>query len=259
MHKVVILAGGYGTRFSEETQIIPKPMIEIGDKPILWHLMKYYNSYKYKNFILCLGYKQEYIREYFKNYFYNNSNITINTFFNSYESHSSPKENWNVSLIDTGLNTLTGGRLLRLKEFLKKEKTFMLTYGDGLSTINLDKLLGFHQSHGKIATVSIVPSRDKFGVVEIDDNNMVRSFNEKKVYDRNYRNIGFFVLNSEIFNYLEDDNTILERKPLELLVKEKQLMAYEHDGFFKCMDSLKDKKEFEQLVKENNTPWKIWE
>jgi glucose-1-phosphate cytidylyltransferase len=254
--KVVILTGGAGTRISEETQVIPKPMVEIGKKPILWNLMKHYSYYGHDEFYLALGYKQEKIREYFINYHKNYSDIQINTRHDNYIFYNSALEDWTVNLIDTGQDTMTGGRILRLKNYINE--TFMMTYGDGIGNIDLNALLKFHKSHGKLATVTIIQNKDKFGIMKIKDNGIVTEFNEKKAHDGHYVNIGFFVLEPEVFNYIVNDKTFFEKEPLEKLVQDEQLMAYHHKGFWKNMDTLKDKNEFEQMIQEKNTPWIIW-
>lgn len=255
--KVVILAGGFGTRLSEETDLKPKPMIEIGDKPILWHIMKIYSHFGFNDFIICLGYKGHMIKEYFANYFIHNSDLTIDLGKNHIEVHNSNCEPWKVTLVNTGLNTQTGGRIKRIQEYIKNE-TFMLTYGDGVGNIDLNKLLEFHKTHNKYATVTAVQPSGRFGSLNIDDKDDVLMFEEKPKGDKSWINGGFFVLEPKIFEYIENDNTYWEREPLENLAKENQLVAYKHYGFWKPMDTLRDKRELESLWLSGNAPWKIW-
>lgn len=250
--KTVILCGGLGTRLSEETQIRPKPMVEIGGKPILWHILKTYETQGHNNFILALGYKGDFIKDYFLNYSIRNSDFNINTSSNKLELKTESKEDWNVSLIDTGLNTLTGGRLLRLKGLINE--TFMLTYGDGLCDLDLKKLINFHKSHEKIATVTSVRPSARFGDMKIQEGKVI-SFKEKPQSEEGWINGGYFIFEPEIFNYLEDDQTILERNPLENLAKEGELMAYQHNGFWQCMDTIRDRDFLNQQILNKNTPW----
>ena len=250
--KTVILCGGLGTRLSEETQIRPKPMVEIGGKPILWHILKTYETQGHNNFILALGYKEDFIKDYFLNYSIRNSDFNINTSSNKLELKTESKEDWNVSLIDTGLNTLTGGRLLRLKGLINE--TFMLTYGDGLCDLDLKKLINFHKSHKKIATVTSVRPSARFGDMKIQEGKVI-SFKEKPQSEEGWINGGYFIFEPEIFNYLEDDQTILERNPLENLAKEGELMAYQHNGFWQCMDTIRDRDFLNQQILNKNTPW----
>ncbi len=255
--KVIILCGGLGTRLSEETVNKPKPMVEIGSQPILWHIMKIYDKFGFNEFILPLGYKGEYIKNYFINYKTINSNLKIDLDSGEVSSINNPKENWKVSLIDTGKKTLTGGRLLRLKEYVK-DGTFMMTYGDGVSDINIDDLLNFHKSHGRIATVTAVRPQARFGGLHINENNLVESFVEKPSSNENnesWINGGYFVFNKQVFDYLEDDMTILERSPLENLSKDGQLMSFKHNGFWQCMDTIRDKEFLNQLLTNKNAPW----
>mgnify|MGYP006113165927 CR=1 FL=1 len=255
--KVVILAGGMGTRIQEESYIKPKPLIEIGSKPILWHIMKTYSHYGYKEFIICCGYKGFLIKEYFANFSLHNSDVTIDILKNEIKINKNNNENWKITLVDTGDNTLTGGRILRIKDFVGDQ--FMLTYGDGVSNININKLVDFHNSNKKIATVTTVQPSGRFGVVKIDkDTNLINDFSEKLKGDGSWINGGFFVLNKEIFKYLDDDQTIWERKPLEKLSKEKELIAYKHQDFWYAMDTLRDKIYLENLWNSNKAPWKIW-
>ncbi len=254
--KVVILAGGFGTRLAEETHSIPKPMVEIGGKPILWHIMKIYSTYGFNDFVICLGYKGYVIKEYFANYFLHNSDVTIDIKNNSMEIHNNYSEPWKVTLVDTGLNTMTGGRLKRVAKYLDDE-TFMLTYGDGVGNINIKELIEFHRSHGKLATVTATQPEGRFGALKLE-NNKVTSFAEKMDNKDSWINGGFFVLEPEVINYIKDDNTIWEREPLEKLSKDGELMAYFHNGFWKPMDKLKDKMELEKMWNSGNAPWKIW-
>jgi len=258
--KVVILAGGFGTRLGEETSLKPKPMVEIGDYPIIWHIMKIYSYYGYNDFIICLGYKGYMIKEYFANYFLHNSDVTVDLKTGEIIYHNSYSENWRVTLIDTGLYTMTGGRIRKIKTYIGNE-TFMLTYGDGVSDIDINKLVEFHKNHGKYATVTAVQPPGKFGSLIIDDSsNIVMKFTEKPAGDGSWINGGFFVLEPEIFNYLpEDDNLIWEREPLENLARDGQLVAYKHYGFWKCMDIMRDKKELEEMWNSGKAPWKVWD
>ncbi|MCX7738951.1 MAG: glucose-1-phosphate cytidylyltransferase [Hydrogenothermaceae bacterium] len=254
--KVVILAGGFGTRLSEETDIKPKPMVEIGGKPIIWHIMKIYSYYGFNEFLICLGYKGYLIKEYFANYFLHMSDITINLRSNKMEIHDIKSEPWIVTLVDTGLNTMTGGRIKRVKDYIGNE-TFMLTYGDGVGDINIVKLLEFHKSHGKYATLTAVQPSGRFGALDLEGD-FVKNFQEKPRGDGSWVNGGFFVLEPEIFDYIDGDETIWERDPLEKLAIDGQLVAYKHTGFWKPMDTLRDKRELENLWNSGNAPWKIW-
>jgi glucose-1-phosphate cytidylyltransferase len=256
--KVVILAGGLGTRLSEETTIKPKPMVEIGGMPILWHLMKIYSFYGFNEFIICLGYKGYYIKEFFSNYFLHKSDVTIDLLENKIEVHRNLSEPWKVTLIDTGFNTMTGGRILRIKDFVKNEP-FMVTYGDGVSNLDLKKLLDFHQSKKTIATLTAAMPTGRFGALKIDNNNTVTEFTEKPSGDGSWVNAGFFVLEPQIFNYLENDSTIFEKNPLESLTKENQLSAFRHNGFWMPMDKLSDKKILQEMWDSDKALWKIWE
>ena len=257
--KVVILAGGLGTRISEESHLRPKPMIEIGGKPILWHIMKDYSHYGFNEFIICAGYKQHIIKEYFANYYLHNSDITFDfTSENSMTVHNNVAEPWKVTIVDTGLKTMTGGRIKRIQKYIGNEP-FMLTYGDGVSDINLKELLKFHESHGKIATITTIKLSQRFGVLNIEDDGKVNMFREKADEDGERINVGYMVLNPQIFDYLENDNTVFENKPLENLTKDEQLMAYFHDGFWQCMDTKREKDLLEKMWSENQAPWKTWE
>lgn len=256
--KVVILAGGFGTRISEESHLIPKPMIEIGGKPILWHIMKYYASFGYSEFIICCGYKQYVIKEFFADYYLHMSDVTFDfAAANEMIIHNSNSEPWKVTLIDTGLNTMTGGRIKRVQAYIGDEP-FMLTYGDGVANVDLHALVVFHKSHGKIATITAIQPSGKFGMLDIDERNTISNFREKAKEDGGWINGGFMVLNPDIMNYFDGDDCVLERYPLETLAVEGQLKAFKHEGFWQCMDTLRDKEILEKLWT-NNAPWKVWE
>lgn len=255
--KVVILAGGFGTRISEESHLKPKPMIEIGDKPILWHIMKLYSSYGYNEFIICCGYKQYVIKEYFADYYLHNCDVTFDfTADNKMTIHSNEAEPWLVTLVDTGLETMTGGRIKRIQPYIGDE-SFMLTYGDGVADINITKVLEFHKKNGKIGTISAVQPEGRFGVLELEANT-VKSFREKDKEDGGWINCGFMVMESQIFDYIEGDRTTFEKEPLERLAKEGQLSCYKHFGFWQCMDTMRDKEKLEKLWGANEAPWKVW-
>lgn len=253
--KTVILAGGLGTRLGEETTIKPKPMVEIGGKPILWHIMNIYDHHGFNEFIIALGYKGEVIKEYFLSYYNLQSELTIFLKNGAVTAKRNCQRDWLVHLIDTGVNSMTGGRLHRLQEKIGNE-TFMLTYGDGVSDVALDKLVEFHKSHGKIATVTAVKPTARFGGISFEGNR-VCNFKEKPQAGEGWINGGFFVFEPEIFNYLHGDETILEADPLENLAKDNQLMAYRHEGFWQCMDTIRDKNHLEELW-QTEAPWKIW-
>jgi glucose-1-phosphate cytidylyltransferase len=257
--KVVIFAGGLGTRISEETDVRPKPMVEIGGKPILWHIMKMYSHYGYNDFIVCLGYKGYVIKEYFMNYFLHNSDITIDLANNKMEVHGTKSDNFKVTLVDTGLTTKTAGRLQQVKSYIGNED-FMLTYGDGVSDVNIDELVKYHKQQNKIATVTAISMMSRFGGMDLLDNNQVNTFKEKSKDESKWINGGFFVLKNEVFNYLNGDlsETMWEDKPLEELANNKELVAFKHRGFWKCMDALRDKIELEELWKNNIAEWKKW-
>jgi len=256
--KVVILAGGYGTRISEESYLRPKPMIEIGGYPILWHIMKFYSYYGFNEFIICCGYKGHMIKEYFSDYYLHSCDITFDfTKNNNMIIHSNVAEPWKVTLIDTGLDTMTGGRLKRVRQYVGNE-TFMLTYGDGLSDVNINKLVEFHKKNEKIVTLTAIQPGGRFGVIDIDEKGEINSFAEKSKEDGGWINGGYMVLEAEILDYIDDDNTILERKPLENIAKKSKLGAYKHEGFWQCMDTQRDKELLERLWKENNAKWKVW-
>ena len=256
--KTVILAGGLGTRISEESQYKPKPMIEIGGMPILWHIMKEYSYYGFNDFIICAGYKQHMIKEWFADYFLHTSDITFDfTDHNKMIIHKEHSEPWKVSVVDTGLNTMTGGRIKRVQEYVGNE-TFMMTYGDGVCDVNIRALVDYHKSHGKIATLTAVLLEQSKGVLNIGGDNAVHSFREKSAMDSAPINAGYMVLESEIFKYLDGDGCIFERKPLECLAAEGQLMSYLHKGFWQCMDTKREKDELEKLWDSGNAPWKVW-
>lgn len=255
--KVVILAGGLGTRISEETDIRPKPMVEIGGKPILWHIMKIYASHGFTEFIVCLGYKGFVIKEYFANLFLHQSDITIDLENNKIEVHNRESDNWKITLVDTGRDTMTGGRIKRIQSYVGNSP-FMLTYGDGLADINIPELLKFHQSHGKKTTVTSVKPDGRFGVLGLDENNSVNRFNEKNADDVAWINGGFFVCEPEVFNLIEQDSTIWEREPLEKLATDGELIGFKHSGFWKPMDSLKDKNDLNAMWDTGKAPWKVW-
>jgi len=255
--KVVILAGGLGTRLAEETDIIPKPMVEIGGMPILWHIMKIYSSFGYNDFIICLGYKGIVIKEYFANYFLHKSDVTIDLHKNSVKVHNTQAEPWTITLVDTGIASMTGGRIKRVQNHIGDEH-FMLTYGDGVSNVDISKLVLFHHEHQKLCTVTTVQPSGKFGALDIGINNTVSSFFEKPKGDGSWINGGFFVCNPKIFDYLEGDDTIFEREPMETLARNGEMMAFKHRGFWRPMDTLKDKNDLNELWNKNIAPWKIW-
>ena len=255
--KVVILAGGLGTRLSEETVLKPKPMVEVGGKPILWHIMKIYSSHGFNEFIICLGYKGYLIKEYFANYFLHQSDVTIDLSKNKIEILNNYSEPWKVTLVDTGDNTMTGGRILRIKDFVNNE-TFMMTYGDGVANVNIKELVDFHTSKNKIVTLTATQPVGRFGALRIDNDNNVKEFLEKPEGDGKWVNGGFFVITPEVFEYIEDDKTSFEREPLEKLAQQDQLAAYHHKSFWMPMDKLSDKVELEQLWASGKAPWKIW-
>ncbi len=259
MMKVVILAGGLGTRISEESHLVPKPMIEIGEKPILWHIMKYYLSFGYNEFIICCGCKQYVIKEFFADYYLHMSDVTFDfKAENKMIVHINNTEPWKVTLIDTGLNTMTGGRIKRVKDYIGNE-SFMLTYGDGVADVNIKELIDFHKSHGKIATITAIQPGGRFGMLNIDDNEGINSFKEKPKEDGGWINGGFMVLNPEIIDYIDGDSTPFEKKPLETVASEGQLKAFLHYGFWQCMDTMRDKELLEKLWASNKAPWKVWE
>ena len=254
--KVAILAGGFGTRLAEETEIKPKPMVEIGGKPILWHIMMHYAYYGFKNFVIALGYKGEIIKKYMVDYYPIYSNLTVNLKSGKVIVHDGPKQDWTVELVNTGIHTQTGGRIKKLVPYLGNE-TFMLTWGDGVSDVNLQKLLAFHRSHGKLATVTAVRPPARYGYMKFDKDK-VKEFTEKPQIGEGWINGAFFVLEPEVFNYIDGDDTIWEREPLERLAKDGQLMAYRHTSFWQCMDTLREKYILESLWQSGKAPWKIW-
>lgn len=257
--KVVILAGGLGTRLMEETEARPKPMVEIGGKPILWHIMKIYQHHGFNEFVVCLGYKGSFIKDYFFNYFIYNSDFTINLSDNSVEIHRSNLDRFKVTLVDTGLHTNTAGRLKQIKEIVGQE-TFMLTYGDGVANIDLKRLLKFHYAHGGLATLTSIQTPGRFGSLSILENGEIKNFIEKPDGDGMWINGGFFVLEPGIFKYLEGDMDAIqwEKGPLINIAEDGQLFAFKHQGFWKCMDALRDRLELDQLWSENQAPWKVW-
>ena len=255
--KVVILAGGFGTRISEETKIRPKPMVEIGDKPILWHIMKIYSHYGFNEFVICLGYKGYYIKEWFNDYFLHNSDVTLNLEDNTITYHKSRSEKWKITLVDTGSDTMTGGRIKRIQEHVG-DTTFMMTYGDGVANIDIHKLIDFHKKNKKIATITSVIPEGRFGTLLTNGDSTVTAFSEK-TDNKNRVNGGFFVLEPEVFNYIEGDETIFEKGPLEKLAQENQLKAFHHDGFWKPMDTLHDKSKLEDMWNKGDAPWKVWD
>lgn len=256
--KVVILAGGFGTRISEESTLIPKPMIEIGGKPILWHIMKEYSYYGFHDFIICCGYKQHIIKKWFADYYLYNSDVTFDFENNNkMQIHNNVAEPWKVTLVDTGLNTMTGGRIKRVQPYIGNE-TFMMTYGDGLSDVDIKKLAEFHCSHGKMATLTAVNVGQQFGILDIQKDGLIKNFREKSDSDGGVINAGYMVLEPEIFDYLENDTTVFEKEPLEKAAVNGQLMAYKHAGFWKCMDTQRDYKQFEGLIASGNAPWMQW-
>jgi len=256
--KTVLLAGGFGTRIGEETHLKPKPMIEIGDMPILWHIMKMYSYYGYNDFIICCGYKAYMVKEYFADYYLHRSDVTFDfSDHNKMEVHSNFSEPWKVTLVDTGLNTMTGGRIKRIQKYIGNEP-FMLTYGDGVSDIDISKLFEFHKSHGKIATISAVNEGQRFGVLDIKNDNTISAFREKNDNDGSMINAGFMVLEPKIFDFIEGDNTVFEKDPLEKVAHIGELKAYKHNGFWKCMDTQRDKQQLEELWMNGNAPWRKW-
>lgn len=255
--KVVILAGGFGTRLSEETDVKPKPMVEIGGRPILWHIMKIYSHYGFNDFIICLGYKGYIIKEYFANYFLHMSDVTFDMQSNAMTVHEQFAEPWKVTLVDTGQETMTGGRIKRIAPYLGNE-TFMLTYGDGVSDVNIPDLLAFHRKHGKWATVTATQPSGRFGALNIGADGQVASFHEKPAGDGSWINGGFFVLEPRVLDLISGDGTVFEKEPLELLSGKHELHAFRHGGFWYAMDTLRDKNHLEQLWRSGKAPWKTW-
>lgn len=255
--KVVLLAGGLGTRLSEETVLRPKPMVEIGGMPILWHIMKIYSAHGYNDFIVCLGYKGYIVKEYFANYFLHKSDVTIDLKGNSMKVHDSQAEPWKITLVDTGNDSMTGGRIKRIKQHVGNE-AFMLTYGDGVSDVDISELVRYHQSKGKLCTVTSVQPSGRFGAINLNDDDSVDSFMEKPKGDGAWINGGFFVCEPDVFDYIDGDSTIWEREPMEKIAKDNQMVAYKHTGFWKPMDTLRDKHELEEDWSQNKAKWKIW-
>jgi glucose-1-phosphate cytidylyltransferase len=256
--KVVLLAGGFGTRISEESRFKPKPMIEIGGMPILWHIMKEYSHFGFNEFIICAGYKQHVIKEYFADYFLHTSDITFDfTHGKDVIIHQQHAEPWKVTIVDTGLNTMTGGRIKRIAPYINNE-TFMLTYGDGVSDVPMDKLLAFHKKTGKICTMTAVKPEGRFGILDIEGDT-IESFREKSKNDVGYINGGYMVLEPAIFDYIKDDSTTFEREPLETIAEEGQLIAFKHNGFWQCMDTMRDREKLEELWASGKAPWRVWD
>ncbi|MFT4804704.1 MAG: glucose-1-phosphate cytidylyltransferase [Patiriisocius sp.] len=255
--KVVLLAGGFGTRLSEETNLKPKPMVEIGGKPILWHIMKTYSYYGFNEFVICLGYKGYMIKEYFANYFLHQADVTIDMANNQFEYHKSEAEPWKVSLIDTGSSSMTGGRIKRVKDYLNNEP-FLLTYGDGVGNVNIADLVAFHENHGKLMTVTSVQPSGRFGALNIAENQEVKSFMEKPKGDGSWINGGFFVCQPEVIDFIDGDESVFEKKPMETIAKEGQMKAFNHHDFWKPMDTLRDKQDLESLWASGKAPWKLW-
>ena len=258
--KVVLLAGGFGTRISEESQFKPKPMVELGEMPILLQIMKLYSFYGFNEFVICAGYKQHVIKEYFAEYFLHTSDITYDFTQGKNEMtvHHNFSEPWKVTVADTGLNTMTGGRVKRVREYIGNEP-FMLTYGDGVSNVDIKKLLEFHKSHGKMVTMSAYNAGQRFGVLDITEDGHIKEFREKTQGDGSMINIGFMVCQPEFIDYIDGDDTVLEKAPLERVAKEGQLMAYKHEGFWGCMDTVREKEQLEKMWAAGNAPWKVWE
>ena len=256
--KVVLLAGGLGTRISEESEYKPKPMIEIGGMPILWHIMKEYSYYGFNEFIICAGYKQQIIKEWFRNYFLYTSDITFDL-TEEYKMvvHDKHTEPWKVTVVDTGLNTLTGGRIKRVQKYIG-DHPFMMTYGDGVCDVDIRKLLEYHEAHGKMATLTSVMVEQQKGILDVSGDNAVRSFREKSSSDGALINAGYMVLNPEVFDYIEGDQTSFEREPLEAIARQGELMSYRHTGYWQCMDTKKEKETLEKLWAEGRAPWKKW-
>jgi glucose-1-phosphate cytidylyltransferase len=256
--KVVILAGGFGTRISEESHLKPKPMIEIGGRPILWHIMKHYAFYGFNEFIICLGYKGYTIKEYFAHYYLHESNVTFDfTNENKRVIHEHTAEPWKVTLVDTGVETMTGGRVKRIQSFVGNEP-FLLTYGDGVGDVDISALVENHKQHGKLATVTSTQPLGRFGALDLGENDQVKGFQEKPKGDGGWINAGFFVLQPEVFDYIADDQTVLEQQPLKMLAQQEQLMTFKHNSFWQPMDTLRDKESLEKLWDSGAPPWKLW-
>ena len=256
--KVVILAGGYGTRISEESHLKPKPMIEIGGKPILWHIMKEYSYYGFNEFIICCGYMQNIIKQWFADYYLYNSDVTFDfTDNNKMTIHNNVAEPWKVTLVDTGLDTMTGGRIKRVQKYIGNE-TFMMTYGDGVSDINIRELLEFHKKQGKMVTLTAASLEQRFGVLDISDNHIITSFREKSTDDGSKINAGYMVLEPDVFDYINGDETVFEKEPMEKILEMGQLVAYKFDGYWQCMDTKREKEKLESLWESGHAPWKKW-
>lgn len=256
--KVVILAGGYGTRISEESHLKPKPMVEVGDKPILWHIMKEYSHYGFNDFIICCGYKQHVIKEWFADYYLYNSDVTFDfANDNKMTIHQNVAEPWKVTLVDTGTDTMTGGRVKRVQRYIGNE-TFMLTYGDAVCDININELLEYHKNHGKIATITAASVGQRFGVLTIDENQAITAFREKNDMDASRINAGYMVMEPQIFNYIKDDHTVFEKEPLETVARMGELKAYKFNGFWQCMDTKREKDKLDEMWNSGNAPWKVW-
>lgn len=257
--KAVILAGGFGTRISEESQFKPKPMVELGGKPILWHIMKLYGYYGVNEFIICAGYKQHVIKEYFADYFLHTSDVTFDFTQgrNDMIVHRNTSEPWKVTVVDTGFNTMTGGRVKRIQPYINGEP-FLLTYGDGVSDVNINELIRFHREHGKLVTMSAYNVGQRFGVLDTDETGRVREFREKIDSDGNLVNIGFMACQPEFLSYIDGDDSVLEKEPLERAAKDGQVMAYKHTGFWQCMDTVREKEKLEKLWASGEAPWKVW-
>ncbi|MDX2188764.1 MAG: glucose-1-phosphate cytidylyltransferase [Bacteroidota bacterium] len=255
--KVLILAGGLGTRISEETVVKPKPMVEIGGKPILWHIMKQYSHFGFKDFVILLGYKGYYIKEYFYNYFLHQNDFTIDLKNNKADFFNNAAEDWKITLIDTGEHSMTGGRVKRAVPYIDNQ-TFMLTYGDGVSNINISETLQFHKKHGKLMTVTAIQPEGKYGILNFGENDSVKGFLEKPKGDGAWINGGFFVCEPKVCSYIKDDSTIFEREPLETIAAEGEMKAYKHEGFWQCMDTMRDKAKLQELWDSGNAPWRIW-
>lgn len=254
--KVVLLAGGFGTRISEESHLRPKPMIEIGGKPILWHIMKEYSHYGFTEFVICAGYKQQVIKEFFANYFLHMSDITFDMQNNQMQVHNNSAEPWKVTVVDTGLDTMTGGRVKRVRDYIGDE-TFLLTYGDGVCDVDIQKLLKFHRAHGKMATMTAIQPEGRFGVLDMTGDR-IDAFREKSKGDTGWINGGYMVLEPAILDLIEGDGTIFERQPLEKAAEQGELIAYRHEGFWQCMDTLRDKEKLEEMIEKGNAPWIKW-
>lgn len=255
--KVVILAGGFGTRISEESHLKPKPMIEIGDKPILWHIMKSYSQHGFNEFVICLGYKGYVIKEFFSQYFLHTSDVTFDMVNNEMVVHNNTSEPWKVTLVETGLNTMTGGRVRRIKDYVNNEP-FLLTYGDGVSDVNISELVNYHKNSNNTVTLTAVKPEGRFGIIDIDKDNKVEEFREKSQEDMGYINGGYMVIEPKIFDLLRNDSEILEKYPLETLAQNKELGVYKHKGFWQCMDTLRDKEYLEKLIQDGEAAWIKW-